>query len=236
MLYDDFAELFKKLARSMRIQQYMNAIETYTLAPKATNTRAALEIRFHFVDGSTETFTQTDAEAANAIRHQINLSSLFHQSRIVVADDYSKSVFVCSEINRIDFVSDCSGFSRIPSDHADLVELTEAEFNRHVPQDEPERLEKRQQSRYVGDLLVSYIHLRMRGGSHVYVMNEAIIKLPIDSQSFMQRLLSKGLYGIRLRGGGYGILNLQNLIGYTVYPGVPEVPSDAWIADRKANA
>jgi len=214
----------------------MNAIETYTSPPKGANTRAALEIRFHFVDGSKETFIQSDAEGANAIRYQNNLSSLFHQSRFVVADDYSKSVFVCSEINRIDFVSDCSGFSRIPSDHADLVELTEAEFNRHVPLDEPDRLERRQQHRQVGDLLVSYLLLRMRGGSHVYVMNEAVIKLPIESQSFMQRLLSKGLYGIRLRGGGYGILNLQNLIGYTVYPGVPEVPTDTWIVERKANS
>jgi len=213
----------------------MNAIETYTWAPKGASTSPVLEIRFHFVDGSQETFIQTDAAAANAIRHQINLSSLFHQSRIVVADDYSKSVFVCSEINRIDFVSDCSGFSRIPSDHADLVELTEEEFNRHVPLDEPDRLERRVQCRQIGDLLVSYLHLRMKGGSHVYVMNEAVIKLPVDSQSFMQRLLSKGLYGIRLREGGYGLLNLQNLIGYTVYPGVPEVPADAWMAEPKAN-
>ncbi len=46
----------------------------------------------------------------------------------------------------------------------------------------------------------------------------------------MQRLLSKGTYGIRLREGGYGLLNLQNLIGYTVYPGVPELPADTWMA------
>ncbi|HUD48059.1 MAG TPA: hypothetical protein VMR33_14600 [Candidatus Baltobacteraceae bacterium] len=211
----------------------MNVIEMNTLAPKRASTCPALEIRFHFVDGSKETFIQTDVKAAEEIRHQINLSSLFHQSRIIVADDYSKSVFVCSEINRIDFVYDCSGFSRIPSDHADLVELTEGEFNRHVPLDEPDRLERRVQSRQIGDLLVSYLHLRMRGGSHVYVMNEAVIKLPVDSQSFMQRLLSKGLYGIRLREGGYGVLNLQNLIGYTVYPGVPEVPADSWMAQPK---
>jgi hypothetical protein len=113
------------------------------------------------------------------------------------------------------------------------VEITEAEFNRHVPLDEPDRLERRVQRRQVGDLLVSYLHLRMRGGSHVYVMNEAVIKLPVDSHSFMHRLLSKGLYSIRLREGGHGILNLQNLIGYTVYPGVPEVPADTWMAQPK---
>jgi hypothetical protein len=211
----------------------MNVIEMNTSAPKRANTRPALEIRFHFVDGSLETFIQPDVEAAEKIRHQINLSSLFNQSRIVVADDYSKSVFICSEINRIDFVSDCSGFSTIPSDHADLVELTKSEFNRHVPLGEPDRLERRTKARQVGDLLVSFLRLSMRGGSHVYVMNEAVIKLPVESQSFMRRLLSKGLYGLRLREGGFGLLNLQNLIGYTVYPGVPEVPGDTWMVQPR---
>jgi hypothetical protein len=211
----------------------MNTIETDTRAAKETGSRSALEICFYFTDGSTETFLQNDSEAAKATLQHINLSSLLDQPRIVVADEYSKSVFVCSEINRIDFLCDCPDFSRIPPDHAELVEITEAEFNRHVPLDEPDRLERRVQRRQVGDLLVSYLHLRMRGGSHVYVMNEAVIKLPVDSHSFMHRLLSKGLYSIRLREGGHGILNLQNLIGYTVYPGVPEVPADTWMAQPK---
>jgi hypothetical protein len=217
----------------MRRRQNMNTIETDTWAAKESGNRSALEIRFHFADGSTETFLQNDPEAAKATLQHVNLSSWLGQSRIVVADEYSKSVFVFSEINRIDFFCDCPDFSRIPSDHVELVELTEAEFNSHVPLDEPDRLEKREQRRQVGDLLVSYLHLRMRGGSHVYVMNETVIKLPVDSQSFMQRLLSKGLYSIRLREGGHGILNLQNLIGYTVYPGVPEVPADTWMAQPK---
>src|SRR2546430_16025434 len=97
--------------------------------------RPALEIRFHFVDGSSRVFNQSDAEAAESIRQGINPSHLFNQSRIVVADDYSKSVFVCSQINRVDFLFNDSGFTTIPYDHADLVELTETEFRRRVPLD-----------------------------------------------------------------------------------------------------
>ena len=68
----------------------------------------------------------------------------------------------------------------------------------------------------------------------MYLMNEIVVKLPAENQSFMQRLLSKEAYSIRLREGGQGVLNLQNLIGYTVYPGVPEVPADSWMAQPKA--
>jgi hypothetical protein len=159
---------------------------------------------------------------------------LFSQSRVVVADDYSKSVFVCSQINRIDFVYDGDGFAHIPYDHADLVELTEAEFRKHVSQKNPARLQKRKQRRRVGDLLVSFLNLRMRGGRHVYLMNETLVKLPADSQSYMQRLLSKGTFVIRLAGGGQSYLNLANLISYSVYPGVAEVPADTWMAQPKA--
>ena len=213
----------------------MITVETNTRAPaKWSSSGPALEIRFHFVDGSKETFIQPNPEVAEGIRNQINLGSLFHQSRIVVADDYSKSVFVGSQINRIDLIFDGSGLSRIPPDHLDLVELTEAEFHQCVPVNDPDLLPRREHPRQVGDLLVSFLDLRMRGGSHVYLMNETVVKLPAESQSFMQRLLSKGTYGIRLREGGHGLLNLQNLIGYTVYPDVPELPADTWMAQPKA--
>ena len=189
-----------------------------------------LEIRFQFVDGSVANFFQPDPQIAETIWSRVNVASIFMRPRIVIADDYSKSVFVCSQINRIDFVFDGSDFSQIPRDHADLVELSEAEYRAHVPLDDPERLERRVQPRRAGDLLVSFLHLRMRGGAHIYLMNETLVKLSVDNHSFMQRLLSGGGYSIRLQGGGQGFLNLSNLLGYTVYPGVPEVPFDTWMA------
>jgi hypothetical protein len=194
------------------------------------NEAPPLEIRFQFVDGSVANFFQPDPEIAESIWSRINAANLLARPRIVIADDYSKSVFLCSQINRIDFVFEGSDFSQIPNDHADLVELSEEEFREHVPLEDPSRLERRVQPRQVGDLLVSFLHLRMRGGSHVYLMNETLIKLPVDNLSFMQRLLSGGSYGIRLQCGGQGFLNLSNLLGYTVYPGVPEIPSDTWMA------
>ena len=208
----------------------MNAFEINACSPQQRSIRPALEIRIYFADGSQETFVQPNVDMAENILQQINPSHLFNQSRIVVADDYSKSVFVCSHINRIDFVHAGDGFSHIPDDHADLVEMTEAEFRRHVPLNNPSRLDKRAQQRRVGDLQVSFHNLRMRGGSHVYLMKETLVKLPAESQSYMQRWLSKGALAVRLPRGGQSVLNLANLIGYSVYPGVPEIPSDAWMA------
>ena len=211
----------------------MIVLETNTRSSKSGRTPPALEIRIHFTDGSTETFFQPEVELAENILRQIAPSHLFAQNRIVVADDYSKSVFVCSEINRIDFVYDGDGFSHLPDDHADLVEITGEVFDQHVPLNDPSRLDRRVQYRQVGDLFVSFHNLKMRGGSRVYLVEEKLVKLPADSQSYMQRYLSKGALAVRLPGGGQSVLNLANLMGYSVYPGVPEIPSDSWMAQPK---
>ena len=211
----------------------MIAIETNTRASAKRSSHPALELRLYFVDGSKKTFIQHDGEMAETIRNQIHPALLFTQSRIVVANDYSKSVFVCAQVNRVDLVFNGSGHHKIPPDYADLVELTETEFEQCVPVNDPALLQKRDRVLHVGDLMVSFLHLKMMGGHDVYLMREALVKLPAESQSFMQRLLSKGTYGIRLREGGYGLLNLHNLVGYTVYPGVPELPADTWMAQPK---
>jgi len=219
----------------MQVNTTMIALETNTRAPAKRSSRPALEIRLHFVDGSRDTFVQHDAEAAEMIRQRTNSSSLFTQSRIVIAVVYSKSGFVGASLNRIDLIFARPGFSRIPADYADLVELAEPEFRQCVPANDTDLLQRRDRQLKVGDRMVSFLHLRMKGGYHVYLMREALAKLPAESQSFMQRLLSKGTYGIRLREGGYGLLNLENLMGYTVYPGVPELPTDTWMAQPRLN-
>src|ERR1700676_3842951 len=54
----------------------------------------ALEIRFQFVDGSVANFFQPESEIAENIWRRINVAHLFTRPRIVIADDFSKSVVV----------------------------------------------------------------------------------------------------------------------------------------------
>src|SRR6266436_1106161 len=121
-----------------------------TMPLSQRNQAPPLEIRFQFVDGSVASFFQPEPEIAENIWSRISVASLFTRPRIVIADDYSKSVFVCSQINRIDFVFAGSDFSQIPRDHADLVEISAEDFRAHVPLQDPARLERREQPRRVG--------------------------------------------------------------------------------------
>ena len=155
--------------------------------------------------------------------------------RLILAGEHSKSVFVSAEILRVDFIQESQECWQFPGGYADIVELSEEEFNKHVHLDQPELMARRKQPTPVGDLLVSFLKLHMTGGKPLFLMVEFPVKLPAESQSFMQFLLSKGAFHMRLRGGGIGVVNLANLVGYTVYPGVAQIPSDTWLAEPMAN-
>jgi len=196
-----------------------------------SSTNPILTIRFYLTDGSVHSFVQTDDAAARKIWEGVDPARLFARPRIVIGSDHSKAVFVSAETIRVDFLHDSFQCWQFPGGYADIVELSEEEFRKHAHLDQPALMAKREQPTPAGDLLVSFVKLQMRGGSPQFVMVEIPVKLPVENQSFMQFMLSKSSVHMRLRGGGIGVLNLANLVAYTVYPGVAQIPADAWLAE-----
>ena len=190
-----------------------------------------MTIRFHLTDGSVHSFVQPGDAAARKIWEAVDPARLFARPRIVIGSEHSKAVFVSAETIRVDFLHESFQCWEFPGGYSDIVELSEAEFRKHAHLDEPAQMAKRQHSTPVGDLLVSFVKLQMRGGCPRFVMVEIPVKLPAENQSFMQFMLSKGSVHMRLRGGGIGVLNLANLAAYTVYPGVAQIPADSWLAE-----
>src|SRR5438876_1788493 len=197
----------------------------------STSAKPILTIRFHLTDGSVHSFAQTDSAAARKIWDAVDPARLFARPRIVIGSEHSKAVFVSMEIIRVDFLEDSFQCWEFPGGYSDIVELSEEEFHKHAHLDQPELMPKREHPTPVGDLLVSFVQLQMRGGGPLFVMVEIPVKLPAESQSFMHFMLSKASVHMRLRGGGVGVVNLANLAGYTVYPGVAQIPADSWLAE-----
>ena len=199
--------------------------------PLAKSPKPPLVIRVHLTDGSTESFAPSDETEAQKLWDKIEPSRLFSQSRLILAGKYSKSVFATAQILRVDFIQDIFECWRFPGGYADVVELSEEDFRKHTHLDQPELMVKREQPTPVGDLLVSFLKLNISGTKPLYMMIEFPVRLPAENQSFMQFLLSKSGFHMRLCGGGFGVINLAHLAGYTVYPGVAQVPEDSWIAE-----
>ncbi len=188
-------------------------------------------VRIHLAGGSVESFIQEDEATARGVWDGIDPVRLFTQQRLVIAGTYSKSVFASSEIVRIDFVQQFCPCWKFPEGFSDIVELSEGELRKHAHLDEPELMLKREQHIPVGDLLVFFLKLQFPSNPPLFLMSESSAKLPAENQSFMRFLLSKTGFHLRLRGGGVGVVNLAHLVGYTAYPGVAQVPSDAWLAE-----
>jgi len=188
-------------------------------------------IRVYLADGSVESFAQPDEARARALWDSLDPVRLFAQRRVVIAGAASKSVFVGREIVRIDFVQQFCPCWQFPRGYSDIVELSEADFRKNAHLDQPELMAKREQHTPVGDLLVSFLQLRFKGSAPLFLMAELSVKLPAENQSFMRFFLSKTGFHMRLRGGGVGVVNLAHLVGYTVYPGVAQVPADTWMAE-----
>jgi hypothetical protein len=190
-----------------------------------------LGLRICLTDGSVHSFAQTDDKAAKKLWGEIDPARIFARQRIVIGSRNSKTIFVSAEISRIDFFNVAVQPWTFPGGYSDVVELSEAEFREHAHLDEPAKMPVREQCTPPGDLLVSFAKLHMRGSCPLYAMIELPAKLPAESQSFMQFMLSKSALFMRLREGGMGVLNLSNLVSYTVYPGLAQLPADAWPAE-----
>jgi hypothetical protein len=203
--------------------------------PLESSSKPVLTIRFHLTDGSCQSFVQTDDAVARKIWDSVDSARLFARPRLVIGSVHSKAVFVSAEILRVDFIQDAFQCWEFPGGYSDIVELSEEEFRQHAHLDQPALMARREQPTPAGDLLVSFVKLQMKGGSPQFVMVEIPVKLPVENQSFMQFMLSKGSVHMRLRGGGIGVLNLANLAGYTVYPGVAQIPADSWLAEPVPN-
>src|SRR5262245_30803905 len=116
--------------------------------------KSALTIRFHLIDGSVHSFAQDDDAINEKLWDSIDPSRLFAHQRIVIASEHSKSVFVSSEIIRVDFHHSSFECWKFPGGFSDIVELSEEEFRRHAHLDQPELMVKRDQPTPSGDLLV----------------------------------------------------------------------------------
>ena len=198
---------------------------------KPPSTAPVLQLRIHLSDGSVESFVQADEAKAQQIWDSVDPVRLFTQQRLVVAATHSKSVFVCSEIVRLDILEQCFRCWEFPGGYADVVELSAQDFRERAHLDEPALMPEREKPTPVGDLLVSFLKLNLRNHSPIHLMVEIPVKLPAESQAFMQFLLSKTALHMRLADGGVGVVNLAHLAGYTVYPGVAQVPGDSWLAE-----
>jgi hypothetical protein len=189
-----------------------------------------MEIRIHTCGGSVETFVQDDPALAARILKGIQATKVFTGDTITIAGEYSLTTFVVSRVNRVDLISEDPPVWKYPTDIIDVVELSEDEFRERSHLSDPARLERRRTPKQTGESALAFGEVEMVGGTRIFLAARIQVGLPAERLQRLRTLFSAVAVHFRMRQGGTSVLNLKNLVRFTLIPGPDVTPSNAWPA------
>ncbi|MGA3143588.1 MAG: hypothetical protein ABSF10_11305 [Verrucomicrobiota bacterium] len=185
-----------------------------------------LQIRIQGVDGSVATFTQNDPDLVNHTLQELNPARILTQTKITIVGNHSVTTFIPPLITRIDLITDRLSVWDFHFVIGALVELTEAEFHKFLHD-----LQGRVQTRTSGDYPV-FLDIEMVNGQHSFLWMEIVAGLPADRLLRIYSLLKERSLIFGLRTGGIGVLNLANMVRFSVHPDPLAGPAKAWPAHQ----
>jgi len=189
-----------------------------------------MEIRIYTESGSVETFFQDSPALAAPILKGIQSTKVFASNIITIAGEYSLTTFATCQVNRVDLIDEALPLWKHPEDILEVVELSEDEFRERSHLNEPARLERRQTPKQTGEFALVFVAVEMTGGTRIFLAAKIRVGLPVERLQRLRTLFSAAAVHFRMRQGGTAILNLKNLVRFTLNPGPDVTPIDAWPA------
>ena len=189
-----------------------------------------MQIRIHTRSGSVETFLQDSTSLAASILKGTQPARVFSTGIITIAGDYSLTTFVTARVNRVDLISEDLPLWKYPDDILDVVEFSEDEYRERSHLNDPTRLERRRSPKQTGESAVVFAEVEMTGGTRVFLAAKFKVGLPAERLQRFRTLFSAAAVHFRRSQGGTAVLNLNNLVRFTLNPGPDVTPIDAWPA------
>lgn len=193
---------------------------------------AELQIQIHLHDGRVMTYQQDDADVAAKILAGVQPAKLFAERQLLIAGAYSLSGFTSDSVVRVDFIIDELPKWPFPHGLTDAVEIPKEEFNRHYVPEDDESL-KREKEWKEGEEVHSYGEFELNSGKSVFAEFESVRRGGIEQRQTAHNFLTGSGFHIRRRDRGVMILNPVNIARWTIFPGPPTTPKNAWPAHYK---
>jgi hypothetical protein len=189
-----------------------------------------MEIRIYTESGSVETFFQDNPALVASILKAIQSTKVFANNVITIAGDYSVTTFASSRVNRVDLIDEDLPGWKHPADILDVVELSQDEFRERSHLNDPAQLERRRIPKQTGESTLVFVAVEMVGGTRIFLAARIRVGLPAERLQRLRTLFSATAVHFRMREGGTSVLNLKNLVRFTLNPGPDVTPIDAWSA------
>lgn len=190
---------------------------------------APLQIHIHLVDGNVLRYEQHDPIAKEAIIKNLQPTKVFDERQIMIAGGYTVTGYSTSAVVRVDLMMEGLPEFRFGPEMANLSEITKDDFNERYRPEEGESL-KRKRPWTVGETFSGLAELELLNGTSIFLEFETTLRSKLDQRLVLQHFLSgSGLY-CRRHGGGASFINTATVVRWTLFPGPPEAPQNAWIA------
>jgi hypothetical protein len=193
----------------------------------------SLQIHVHKMDGSLETFTQSETSMVNHLLNQFRPAQIFAREKVLIAGDNSLTSFPVHQVVRIDLVSEHLSHWIIPQGIVEAVEVTETEFQALLQN--PELLDRWDQARTQETSVVTFLDLEMAGQKPLFLAMEVNSDAHLESAASFPSLLTVPTLCFRMRTGGIAALNLLHLMRFTLFPLPQQTPVDTWFAHPAKN-
>ncbi len=182
----------------------------------------ALEIALHLNDGRVVLFNQPDGGHADNILGGISAGQVFGRRVLLLRGEDSVSLFPSDKIARLDISQMVPSFSC--SD--DVVQADQiADYDFQWLRETLTAVQRQfPMSRRIDNFILA-ADLELANSEHLYLRvefrGEGVVKRP--QELFIDRLLNSGDLLVRLREGGYSIINPKSVVRLTIYPVVDSV-------------
>ena len=197
------------------------------------NATDTIEIRVHGVDGSIKKFTQRDGSLLRQTLDWFQPTHIFTQQRIEIPGERSFTTFIASQVTRIDLVTEPRSLSNASPGPVEAVELSEPAFRALAQGQHPPEVERTPPPS--DNTAMVLLDIALAGGQHVFLALETpASQRPQDMERF-STLLTSTSFSFLTRTGGVALLNVANLMWFTVYPDPAQASTDGRTTVRLTN-
>ncbi len=193
-----------------------------------------MNITIHVSNGESFRFAQPDKETALKVLDGFQPNRLFTRPQILVHGSFSVSGFSSKEVEFIEFETDLEPGWTNRQRMESLQVLAKEDFDEALMK-LTRRLEKglstEDESAFHG-----LVDFRFLSGRELY-LRAAFEKLgSIDDRHRLQSFFESEGFAARMSRGGWTVINTRAIVRYTIQPGPPTAPLNAWVAARQGDS
>ena len=189
-----------------------------------------LEIHVFTADGGEHSFYVDDPQDFAIMKRTVNPAKLFMTKQFVIAGSYFMAGFMTGEVVRVDLASDDWSLGA-NHEGREITEITEKEMARRaLPRlSDPRRSDAQAET---SATIETYAEFGLVDGQRVCCKISAKAGGRLDQRQFIQNITAGQGFVIEKLGGGFIVLNPTLISRWALYPGLAELPANAWKAHR----